>query len=74
MGNRLQTYSGEHDKWTDGAPGAYDYYYNGTNIAEDFTWLVVISTGPAMFIDFLSDGFGTSTGFNVSVNLRPESK
>ena len=69
---KLRYYSGEHSKWTENAPGAYDAFY-GRYIPRYFTWLVAISTGPQMFLDFLTDGSGTKKGFTVSLNTRPTS-
>ena len=74
MGIRLHSYDGIHVKWPDKTPGPYDSF-RGIPIPGLFEWSAVISSGPDMFLDFLSDGSRTSMGmgFTVSVSLRPKS-
>ena len=68
---RLQNYTGTHDMWTDGMPDPYDEFYEDRYVSPNFTWLVVISTGPYMFLEFVANGSAISTGFKLSLNIRP---
>ena len=51
-------------------PGPYDEFYAGTG---PYDPSVVVSTGPYMLIDMVTDGSDVGAGFTVSLNLRPTS-
>ena len=53
-------------------PGPYDEFYGYVELSHHAK-LVAISTGPYMFVDFVTNGFVTGMGFTVSLNLRPTS-
>ena len=73
---QLQDYQGSANMLTGPQViGPYDQF-SGNLILDAwdlYPTLATISTGPYMFIDFLTDGSETGTGFTVSLNLRPTS-
>ena len=54
-------------------PGPYAEFFPGG--AKSYSPSVVVSTGPYMLIDFVTDGsdVGVGAAFIVSLNLRPTS-
>ena len=70
--SQLREIEGSHNMLTDYKPGAYDEFYGGASLSS-YAKLVAISTGPYMFVDFVTDGSDTRTGFTISLNLRPTS-
>ena len=62
--SRLRQYYHDHDQVPDNMQGPYVPGGKTGN-----TNLVLVSSGPHMFLDFISDGSETSEGFIVAVNL-----
>ena len=50
-------------------PGPYDDFYENVELGY-YEKLVVLSTGPYMFVDFVADRCVTGMGFTVSLKLR----
>ena len=75
---QLNGYGGFSDEWEDHMLGPYDEFHPKydkklSKLRKPFVWLSTVSSGPSMFIDFLTDGTGTGLGFRVSLNMRPAS-
>ena len=68
--SQLRDYTGTY---IGSKPGPYDFFYDKTRVPPYFAWLVAISSGPNMFVDFVTDGSDTRTGYTLSLNLRPAS-
>ena len=70
--SQLREIEGSHNMLTDYKPGPYDEFYRDVDLSP-YAKLVAISTGPYMFVDFVTDGSLTGSGFTISINLRPTS-
>ena len=70
---QLRGLDGPHNMLTGSKPGPYDQFYYRHSVSSYYATLVAISTGPYMFVDFVTDGSDTGNGFIVSLNLRPPS-